>query len=33
MNAGRKTGISDAEAEEQVREYAGKVSEETVGRW
>ena len=31
MNAGRKTGISEAEAAEQSRKYAGKVSEETVG--
>lgn len=27
----RKGGISEAEAEEQARRYAGKVSEETVG--
>ncbi|MBR4252132.1 MAG: DUF1232 domain-containing protein [Kiritimatiellae bacterium] len=27
----RKTGISEAEAAEQSRKYAGKVSEETVG--
>ena len=31
MNAKRKTGISEAEAAEQSRKYAGKVSEETVG--
>lgn len=31
MSAARKTGISEAEAAEQARKYAGKVSEETVG--
>lgn len=31
MDPNRKNGISDAEAAEQARKYAGKVSEETVG--
>lgn len=31
MKAERKNGISEAEAAEQSRKYAGKVSEETVG--
>jgi uncharacterized membrane protein YkvA (DUF1232 family) len=31
MDGKRENGISDAEAAEQAREYAGKVSEETVG--
>lgn len=31
MTEERKTGISEAEAAEQSRKYAGKVSEETVG--
>ena len=31
MKAKRKNGISEAEAVEQSRKYAGKVSEETVG--
>ena len=31
MKAKRKNGISEAEAAEQSRKYAGKVSEETVG--
>ena len=31
MGTKRKTGISEAEAAEQSRKYAGKVSEETVG--
>lgn len=31
MGTKRKTGISEAEAAEQSRKYAGKVSQETVG--
>ena len=31
MYDGRKSGLSEAEAAEQSRKYAGKVSEETVG--
>lgn len=31
MSEEQKNGISEAEAAEQAREYAGKVSEETVG--
>lgn len=31
MNRTRKIGLSNAEAKEQAKKYAGKVSEETVG--